>query len=781
MEASVAFLVGVEYLHLIHRFFENAMAEFAQMQATLELQQRADRAFANEMAERYQVDEGDDEWAFDEDMVEREREESVARLAIAREHLNSQEHNHRNILTYLGQQEEDKPFPGLEVELGFGIGSPSNYDTEGWGSQERQANARYVADEFAKRQVRMDVFQKSRMGCIANEKYNHEKLVSTHKAAEARTAQRIRQNIAEQNEKTFLAQQRRGEQQKMLKEIQRDQERQCDLLQAKHRPRPLPPLSRARAPKSLNASSSAGAIGEINISNEQIYKDLLQSHGKYNQEFERWEKRAQENERRTEAHRKKMLLTSKSKPEGKTTFKKAVKDIASMRQFVKRTTLTSNDGMEGLLGQSFEDIKYDAEDAVQDSDVVAEADNSGTPTDTQPQSTASRWRTKMQAVKLFHRSLDDQARQKLDRDVERLEQKRQASQQATAERSKNAAIMMNAWEEKTEIAGKRREVLGATNAEAVLVKRQEWQRNRDEMVAQMQMERARQFDSRRETINDVVSQNKRVLEDAEDLKKEKIDKKDAQRNQWLTGRSQAAPPSSFPNSPSAALEKAAPYKEKKAFYDKDHRRKATEEIQKKQVRHAEKIMMVRKPTSPLDARAWEGLEQQRRKPKYSEARSQRTPMIPPNMSMLKDPAASSQAASPSGGAEETDAAGDAGGDTPVQNESRTSVTKVDISFAPTKSEPDFSEMSQMLERRRSMNRVATAPASLSRTPVDEEAARSRSRAAGPDAAEVEAGSRMASSGCKEKSFLNELQAWSHGELRKIRRDPLDSDPLESFQ
>jgi len=721
-------------------------------------------------------DTDNDGFDFDENIVERELAAGTARLDIARQHIRDQELLHKCIQSHLAEQAVDHGLQIVDFEPALGIGSPSQSDAAAYESQERMVNARLMAEEFGKRQARMDQFQRSKMMTDAREKQHHEKLVRAQKISDRQAVRRQREKLAEQREKIFHQQQRRGEQQKMLKEIQRDQERNLHLLQLKHKAslRPLPPLKKAGAPKLLGSSSSAPVVGgeptPLNVANEQIFKDLRVSHEKYNKQIETWEKRAADNERRTEAHRKKMLLggSTRSKEQNKALFKKVVRNLTTFQGFVKRTSLSNIEGVEARRPSAdhapvlLEDVK----EHEPPEDLPASPTSMGS--DSRPSTTAARWRAKREEVKLFQRDQVEQARQKLERDQERMERIRQGGQEKTEERRKAASTLITAWEEKSDTAAKRREAKGALDDQIFHMKEQEWLMNRSQTLQRINSERATAFQSRSDDIKDVVSKGAKILNDSRNMIKEKFHQYDEQTKTFLEQK-QGGSGGSYTGEKVNPMERAQVYKERKAGQEKEFRKKANDEINKKAARLKDVLQVVRKPPSPLDARNWEGLEAHRRKPKYGASRPAGTPTGP--LSLLKDvPTAPSTA--------ELDVAAEAAKALPLEPDSPT--------FETPTGEKDIEQWSQVLQRRKSLTRSPTSPAIMFAQKAEESEAPSRQLSSGHESAghQDDAGS-SANSGENpfaerdehgEKEFLNDLQAWSHQELRRIRRNSLDSNP-----
>merc|ERR1711988_27242 len=79
------------------------------------------------------------------------------------------------------------------------------------------------------------VQQRQRENAAKDAKYKGD-LMRMHEVQDRNAALRLQERVEKQMERTFIAQQKRNEQQKMLKEIQRSQDHQFELLQLKHHP-----------------------------------------------------------------------------------------------------------------------------------------------------------------------------------------------------------------------------------------------------------------------------------------------------------------------------------------------------------------------------------------------------------------------------------------------------------------------------------------------------------------------------------------------------------------
>lgn len=205
---------------------------------------------------------------------------------------------------------------------------------------ERHRQGQLVADELSKRGERAQSFAVRRHAALAHHENRQAVVADALEVEDGRRLERQQQMQIEQKHKTFIKQQQRSEQQKALKELQREQQRIYDdyykkhhsALAAKDAPR-SPDASVFKSSESsqstLGGSRSLGSLGAdksksmsksmsmmggasttslTGDASEDFYMETLRNHAMYAEKLEGAAQLVQENERRTEAHWRKMLL-----------------------------------------------------------------------------------------------------------------------------------------------------------------------------------------------------------------------------------------------------------------------------------------------------------------------------------------------------------------------------------------------------------------------------------------------------------------------------------------
>jgi len=184
------------------------------------------------------------------------------------------------------------------------------------GSTEQTRGAHVVAQELLRRQERLQRFEQGRQRVLEQERLIRERTAAALEAADARCARQQRERQVANNRRAFEAQQRRSEQQKVFREFKREQERACEAYYLQNTSKSVSKLGsdsvfsnmeRSRSAPSLSGLSSSG------IPEDDIYDSILQSHLSYNGVLEKAEKFVAENERRTQAQRRKVLASSYSR------------------------------------------------------------------------------------------------------------------------------------------------------------------------------------------------------------------------------------------------------------------------------------------------------------------------------------------------------------------------------------------------------------------------------------------------------------------------------------
>lgn len=755
--------------------------------------------------ERRSVDDGDssrlgeDSDESDELVVERERDEGFERLSVARNHVEKQESIYKNIMMKIAEYGEDDQGAGsgaAELQESVDVLPPEALAllaTSATG--ERGEHSRFVAEQLLRRQLRLAKFHKNHSICREKQQQYRDEMHAKNQAADERLARWQYDSAQARQQKTFIAQQKRNEQQKMLKEIQRDQEHQLDVLQAKHHaswaasspPRPPTGPRTARAPPPPSGAPRPGSSPHMDRSvsdsvlHEQIYKDMCKSRALYNSEFERWEKRAQENERRTEAHWRKMLQgehrhrsKDDDKPKGQKLFKRAVKEVKTLKTFVKKNPLDSSDfgHMEPLPG----DVGFFDDGTSDPMEVTFPPIASTSPGSTygstcsspigKPSPKSELRKERMQRVQSFHQTLEENNMVKKARDEIKVDEAVQRHKSFTRERAAEASSINETWDQRCKTATQKRARASNFCDELLSQKQEDWSSKWQEEQARLQEEREKAAESKKAMHNELISGSVKQQEVTESLLRQKAAQKE---ERTLMKRAEIR--ENQERKLGNESDTARTMKERKARYVEEFRKAAEKEIQHKETRSQKALKSVTKPPSTLEAldrhraRRQEAQERVAIRPKELE--------LPPELA-LRPELMLSPKRKPVGkrsGSKQRDDHG--------QNDDDANATSADESGMLGVASPTTAASSDVAPSPLAVAAAAVEHRMSSSPPVNQTHSRghaeTRRQATDEETIEIRAHRKKSDTEHSpgEKEFLQKLQVWSTVELQKIRKQEAD--------
>lgn len=351
--------------------------------------------------------------------------------------VNDLEHAAQIVADAAAEKKSHIPFPIEDVLIGRGRANP-----------ERLHNACRVANELEQRRCRDERFQRRRRACMNEEINKIEMLESRHEEADKRVASCQKELIEKQAEKTCVSQQRHGEQQKMLKEIQRFQDQQFEKLQLKHHPEAVSTSTATKHDHTVSALSSrpmSSAPPDLDAepqspTAEPVHRRQVQSRGLYKKTLDKWNVFVTENERRTDAYWSKMLDGQPRKKKSSANinmFRKSVHGVCTIQKFLGTTHASTN---MLLLGET------------QDEDEE--------PVEALPCTTASpaTYEDRLERIRSYQADLDQQAFEKRQRDTATLESKQKKNKEELRRKAEKAKHQNSAWEEKAALSCARREI-----------------------------------------------------------------------------------------------------------------------------------------------------------------------------------------------------------------------------------------------------------------------------------------------------------------------------------
>jgi len=558
------------------------------------------------------------------DDVEDERAASLERMERAQRQVEQQEWIYKQIMAKIGKgednhDEDDSAAEGvIEQQEPFVLPPEALALLESTATGERYAHSRIVAEELLRRKIRYAKFQKNHNRRLDKAEEYRSQVNEKRMASEDRVLRRQREVFQLQREKAFLAQQKRGEQQKMLKEIQRDEDQRFDLLQEKHHPnsgssQPQPPTGprAGKAPPPPPGAPRPGSSPVVSdpVLNEQIYKDMCQSRTLYNLEFERWSKREQENEKRTEAHWKKMLSGStRSKEEeskgskGRSLFRRAVKEVRKINTYVAKAPFDRLEmkKMESLPSPGGTITSYDDESLDWTYPLQSSSLHSSTSLPeirTPPKN--EKWQARFERCQTHAQLFEEASLEKKANDQKKNEEARKRHLTSKMMRAAEASSVLDVWSKRCDQAEQNRQNASTNNEFAVLQKREDWSNKWNEEMASKDEERQKLADTShawRSQIKDQWTKQNITTESHGRARLAEKEERSVAQRQALREKDDRRLDKLGENF-EAAREKAL--QKKKA--DEDFRRKTVKEIQAKESRSQRVMKTACKPLSTREA------------------------------------------------------------------------------------------------------------------------------------------------------------------------------------
>jgi len=417
--------------------------------------------------------------------VEEEREITLANITRMQEISASHEAGYKKMLTKIRETDSDTaarvlaesaaakkgdvPFPFEEVQLGG----------RGRSNPERLLNACTVANELVQRRSRQDRFQRRRRSCINEEVKKLDVLQRKHEEADKRAVSRQKELTEKQAEKTCAAQQRRGENQKLLKEIQKFQDHQFEKLQLKHHPEAVSTQKKGNhhqavsstSPPSLPSSSAPLDAEEDPQSptEEPVHRRQVQSHKLYRKTLDKWNVYVSDNERRTEAFWLKMLDGQPREKRGPsrltTAFRKTVQGLCTVHGFLTKTHGPSEDL----------EISSDLED---DGHLLMSPASLNSPSTAAP----TTYEDRLERVRSYQADLQKEALEKRDRDTAALEHKQQKGKEEMRMKAERAKSHNSTWEKKSVLSSTKRETLAVRSDADFMAKLVRQKKEREEVL-----------------------------------------------------------------------------------------------------------------------------------------------------------------------------------------------------------------------------------------------------------------------------------------------------------
>lgn len=469
----------------------------------------------------------------------------------------------------------------------------------------RMLNSLHVAHEIGRENVSKERFQRRRRQIMQEGEIRNEAMKQKHDIAEKRTRLRKRELFDKQAEKSLARQQKRMEQNKIVHELQKQQDHEMQQaihklakkLEQKHSTSAAksegssaqPLVLKAEALKRKNAKHQHGVL------EEPVYKQMTESHTLYDSTLGKWHSFVAENEKRSEAYWEKMLRDPDAKKRRERcsskmsvgSFKKAVQDIASVRRFMSRASKSSVETPERSLEPgsewNFEDLSSPGT-----SQVFTSTQLSGLSPDA--------YAARLARVKSHQQELERKAMEKAERDKQFLEKKRQKYKEEQEQKLNRCKSYNLAWLERNDDSMRRREQMNTSNEGEMLCKLDDRRKQQEASQAQRDEELRCTSQAREEKRQMAKDSAQRQLESTTAGFVSKIETKVAQAESLLKVRLEVAV-----ERQDAGDEKATTMKSQKEHNDRAFVRSVLDDIGRKEERHEQAKYFQTKPSTPLMA------------------------------------------------------------------------------------------------------------------------------------------------------------------------------------
>lgn len=172
------------------------------------------------------------------------------------------------------------------------------------GSSDAEFFGRTLHQSMARSMSSLTNFSQRKRTVLEQQVEREAELVRVLEEGSTRADARMKQRFVDSERKGYAAMQRRSEQQKVRREMQREQERVWENFYVKQQDIYKDEKAKARLPL-LAASSGQGAKAiavPAGVAGEAVYKATVKSHEVYDERIESWRQFVSENERRTQAY-----------------------------------------------------------------------------------------------------------------------------------------------------------------------------------------------------------------------------------------------------------------------------------------------------------------------------------------------------------------------------------------------------------------------------------------------------------------------------------------------
>lgn len=463
------------------------------------------------------------------DSVEADRTRGVENVSRIARLVADQRKVHDRLIKVVGENDDVKGSKAADLkqtrntDLLYPI-EDVKFNKKGMFNPSRMFNGCSVAKSMMHDKDRKNQFQRRRRQCILEEEERNEAVKQTHAASDKLVVLRQKEMVEKQELIIEAAQNRANEQQKMCKDLQRIEANEFEQLQLQHHPLNSsklkekkeardaegkliavldpPPSSRQGSKTECSVesrpSSSSGSKALSGSASEPVFQKTVESHKGYSATIQKWRVYVADNERRTDKHWEKTcndpaLGSKRDRPEAKRNamlgvgmFRKAVKDLSSVRKFLSKTqtchappNLDPDDTQQ--WPQQFETpdgSEWNEEDFSSMCSVNTSQFLTG------PRSNSEVYAERLQRNKDHFADLEEQGKQKFERDEMYNQEKRRLGKAEMDKKANKAKEYLVAWENRNDTAERRRQEYGVSSDQDMMQRLADFKEKRQGMDAE---------------------------------------------------------------------------------------------------------------------------------------------------------------------------------------------------------------------------------------------------------------------------------------------------------
>lgn len=461
-------------------------------------------------------------------------------------------------------------------------------------SETRDVNALIVAERLGYQQACQERFQDGHRLLAKKNIQKHVDLHARLEAAERHHAKQLEETLIKQKKKIIHTQEKHTQQQRMLRELQRSDEKQFTLIQAKCHPMPKKLGRPASSPANLKGVAEAPA-SETKMPEPAIYQETLQSHARYAATLAKYQQYVADNERCMEKNWRNVAPGRVRRSRSKDRFsvsaqgsKEPMVDAPGLKTSVNHLTAASR-----ILGA--DSLKAPVGLHLTADDKVAAADNDTTPEAPAevPLSPSVRYERRLERCRTLQLELEAQRLAKRAVDEARLADMQERGKNEVEKKAAVAETMVLAWESKSNEATAKRQQQKMSAGEEFSRKHEQRAEARVEFQQQRQQNSEERAALYAQSLESVLNTKRQRFENNERDGRSKHEEKAAKASARTSGKLEL-----FGNRSACGkhAQEVQAVLARKDSYDKEFRNQVAAEIKGKLVRSTSALRKARKPT-----------------------------------------------------------------------------------------------------------------------------------------------------------------------------------------